>query len=225
MALPPALRQANTTFVNVRATLDDLDPLVNSAKPATKNLTPFLRRLRQLARRGVPVVHDLSLAVNRPGGANDLTESLRALPQAESAAQVAVPRAIRAMNDSQPVIEFARPYSPDLFAWIQKFAEDTSYYDANGHYARVSTAAANLFHYCTVGDPNPVCAGHSPGDLEPIPLSQQFQDLDFGTFTRCPGGATQPIPGSNPFTDDGNLLNGGQAPNPKCDVNDVPPGP
>ena len=27
------------------------------------------------------------------------------------------------------------------------------------------------------------------------------------------------------FTDQGNLLSGGQAPNPKCDVSDVPPGP
>ena len=38
--LPPVLRQSNTTFVNLRAALDDLDPLVNTAKPATKNLAP-----------------------------------------------------------------------------------------------------------------------------------------------------------------------------------------
>ena len=40
------LRQANTTFVNLRAALDDLEPLVNTAKPATKNLAPFLAELR-----------------------------------------------------------------------------------------------------------------------------------------------------------------------------------
>ena len=54
---------------------------------------------------------------------------------------------------------------------------------------------------------------------------QQFDDLEFGNFTRCPGGATQPIAGSNPFLDDGNLLTGGMGPNPKCDPSDVPPGP
>ncbi len=218
VALPPTLRQANTTFVNLRATLDDLDPLVASAKPATKHLTPFLRNLRQVSERGVPVVHDLSLAVNRPGGNNDLTDALRAQPRAESAARRAVPNAIQGLNDSQPVISFARPYAPDLLAWVSKFAQDSSYYDANGHYVRVSTAEANPFHYCAAGDTNPVCAGHPEGDLEPIPLSQQFSGLEFGTYTRCPGGAIQPISGSNPFLDGGNL-------DGECDPSDVPPGP
>ena len=49
--LPSTLRKANTTFVNLRSTLDDLDPLVNESKPATKELAPFLRDLR-------PLVHE-----------------------------------------------------------------------------------------------------------------------------------------------------------------------
>ena len=38
--LAPTFRQSNTTFVNLRAALDDLDALVNTAKPATKDLAP-----------------------------------------------------------------------------------------------------------------------------------------------------------------------------------------
>ena len=121
MALPPTLRQANTTFVNLRAALDDLTPLVNEAKPATKDLTPFLRNLRQVSERGVPVIHNLSLAINRPGPNNDITESLRAQPRATRAADRTVPNAIEGLNASQPVITFARPYAPDLFSWIAKF--------------------------------------------------------------------------------------------------------
>ena len=49
--LPGTLRKANTTFVNLRATLDDLDVLVAASKPATKDLARFLRELR-------PLVHD-----------------------------------------------------------------------------------------------------------------------------------------------------------------------
>ena len=49
--LPTTLRRANTTFVNLRATLDDLDVLVAASKPATKNLAPFLRQLRPLLQR------------------------------------------------------------------------------------------------------------------------------------------------------------------------------
>ena len=118
------------------------------------------------------------------------------------------------------MVEFGRPYTPDLLGFLSKFAEVSAYYDANGHYARVSTADANWFHYCKPGDTNAVCTGgggpYTTGQLAPIPSGQQFNGLTFGTFTRCPGGSTQPIAGSNPFTDDGNLLSGGMAPNPKC---------
>jgi len=219
VAFPPALRQADTTFVNLRAALDDLSPLVREAKPATQDLTPFLRRLRLVSQRAVPVVGNLSKAVARDGRANDLTDSLRDLPGVQSKASVAVPHTIEALDDSQPVVEFARPYTPDLLGWITKFAEVTANYDANGHYARVSTAESNVFHYCsTADDPKCVPGGYTQGELAPIPLSQQFDDLEFSNFIRCPGGATQPIPGSNPFLDDGNLSG-------KCDPSDVPPGP
>jgi phospholipid/cholesterol/gamma-HCH transport system substrate-binding protein len=229
VALPPTLRQANTTFVNLRAALDDLTPLVNEAKPATKDLAPFLRKLRPVAVHAVPVVKNLRLAVDRGGKANDLTDALRDLPAAESKASKAIPRAIAGLNASQPFVQFARPYMPDVMGFLSKFAEVTAPYDANGHYARVSTAEANFFHRCTAADTNTQCASaggpYATGELAPIPPSQQFSDLTFGNFTRCPGGATQPIAGSNPFTDDNSLLAGGQSPNPKCDVSDVPPGP
>ncbi len=52
--LPTTLRRANTTFVNLRATLDDLDVLVAESKPATKDLAPFLRELRPLVARRAP---------------------------------------------------------------------------------------------------------------------------------------------------------------------------
>ena len=41
--LPDTLRKGNTTFVNLRAALDDLDPLVAESKPATKDLDVFFR--------------------------------------------------------------------------------------------------------------------------------------------------------------------------------------
>ena len=212
----------------MRAFLDDLTPLVNEFKPATKDLAPFLRKLRPVAERSVPVFRNLRLAVNRSGPTNDLTDSLRELPKIERKASRAIPRTIAGLDASQPVIEFARPYMPDLMGFLSKFAEVTSFYDANGHYARVSTAQANLFHYCSRATRTRICTGgggpYTTGQLAPIPPSEQFNDLEFDIFTRCPGGTTQPIAGSNPFTDDGNLLIGGQPPNPKCDPSDVPPG-
>ena len=72
--LPDFERRANTTFVNLRAALDDLDPLVNASKPVAKKLRPFLAELRPLARDARPTINDLSKIVSRPGDANDLIE-------------------------------------------------------------------------------------------------------------------------------------------------------
>ncbi len=216
VALPPALRQANTTFVNLRAALDDLDPLVETSKTATRDLAPFLRDLRPVVNRSVPVIRNLRKVVLRKGSANDLADTLGDLPTLRDRARKDLPRASQAIEDSLPDFQFARPYAPDLLGLISRLGQGASNYDQNGHFVRASVLS-NIF-------------GYNAGLLAPNNPSQQYDfynanPLGRGIFTRCPGAATQPITGSNPFTDDGNLLSGGEAPNPKCDVDDVPPGP
>jgi len=213
--LPPALRQANTTFVNLRAALDDLDPLVGDLGRAAPHLPRLLRDLRPVARRAVPVFRDLRLAIARDGARNDLTEALRALPGARRSARTAVPRAIRGLDDSQHLFEFARSYAPDLVAVLAKLGAGAGYYDRNGHYLRVQAAGSNPF----ARDPG-------SGELEPIGVDQildAYGPLGLGPFTRCPGGATQPnagwpAPEDHPFLADGQLAG-------DCDPSDVPPGP
>ena len=121
--------------------------------------------------------------------------------------------------DLLPVVVDARPYAPEVIGGlVNGFGGTTSgYYDANGHYARASSADANVFHYCANGS-DPLCTPtYALNQLAPIPPAAQFDPFTpFTTFTRCPGGATQPIPGSNPFLDG---LTG------ECDPSDVPPGP
>jgi phospholipid/cholesterol/gamma-HCH transport system substrate-binding protein len=212
VALPPALRQANTTFVNLRAALDDLDPLVATSKTATRDLAPFLRDLRPVARKAVPVFGNLRLVLVRKGRSNDLNEILRQLPKLGRRAKTAIPATIDALNSSQETVEFARPYIPDLLGWLTKFGQVTAYYDANGHYARVQPANSDLFSYNENSDLNP---SNNTGTLEPIPLSQQFSFFQntpgaLGPFLRCPGGVTQansgwPNPQDHPFLDNGNL--------------------
>jgi phospholipid/cholesterol/gamma-HCH transport system substrate-binding protein len=216
VALPPTLRQANTTFVNLRAALDDLDPLVETSKTATRDLAPFLRDLRPVARESIPVFRNLRDVVLRKGKANDLADTLGDLPKLRDRARVDLPRASQGIEDSLPVFQFARPYAPDVLGLVSRFGQAAANYDQNGHYARASVLS-NIFSY----------AG---GGLTPNDPSEQYDFYDAdplgrGNFVRCPGGATQPIAGSNPFLDDGNLISGGQAPNPKCDPADVPPGP
>ena len=208
--LPVTLRRANTTFVNLRATLDDLDPLVAASKPATKDLAPFLRDLRPLVASATPTVHDLRLAVSRSGANNDLVDATRKLPSLQRVATPAFNHSRQALQKSQPVLEFIRPYTPELTGWFHDFGQGTSNYDANGHFARIQP----MFNSFSFTD-NP--AG---GVLAPHGLNQKFDGLQTNIAKRCPGAASQPTEdGSAPYTDNGNL-----GPD-DCDPSMVLPGP
>ena len=135
--LPTTLRRANSTFVNLRATLDDLDPLVAASKPATKDLAPFLRELRPLVRDAKPTVADLSTALYRSGPNNDLVDATRKLPAFQKVASPAFKSGTEALIESEPVLEFVRPYTPELVGWFRDFGAGAANYDANGHYARI----------------------------------------------------------------------------------------
>lgn len=213
--LPPVLRQANTTFVNLRAALDDLDPLVETSKPATKDLAPFLRELRPVLSRAVPVFRDLRLAVRRKGFANDSAELLGFLPSVEQRASRTFPHAEEAVEAFLPNLVFARAYTPDIFNALGNVGQASANYDADGNYVRTQFSGLNIFRY----------NGES-GQLEPIPPSQQMDvyGSSAGVKTRCPGAATQPAPdGSNPFTEP--PFTGADVSPSECDPADVPPGP
>jgi phospholipid/cholesterol/gamma-HCH transport system substrate-binding protein len=202
------MRQTNTTFVNLRAALDDLEPLVDTAKPATKDLAPFLRELRPVFQKLVPFTRNLRLTVSRPGKANDARDLLAVLPQVQNLTSRTFPHSEQAIEDFQPNLNFIRAYTPDFFNALGKLGQVAGYYDGNGHYVRAATAGQNLFRY-------------NGGQLEPISKAEQFQP--FGSVQvprRCPGGATQPAPdGSNPWVSESGVDSS------DCNPADVPPGP
>jgi phospholipid/cholesterol/gamma-HCH transport system substrate-binding protein len=208
--LPNTLRNANTTFVNLRSTLDDLDVLTNASLPATRRLPEFLRALRPLVHDAQPTIHDLRLLIRKPGPNNDLIELTEKAPRLQSLSSRVFPRSVTALRRTQPVIEYIRPYSPDLTGWFTKFGEGASNYDANGHYARVQP----IFNAFQVTQ--------TPGGevLTPTRPSQRLEGLEFGQGQRCPGGAIQPAPdGSSPWK--GTAAEG----NFNCDPSTTPPGP
>jgi phospholipid/cholesterol/gamma-HCH transport system substrate-binding protein len=234
VALPPALRQANTTFHNLRPALDDLDVLVNASKPATKNLAPFLRDLKPVTTRSVPVFRDLGRAVNLKGKSNDLADATGDLTALEKRAADAIPITVQAMQDSQPNLQFLRPYIPDLMAGVAHLNQVAGYYDADAHYLRVAPVGLGVF------SPTPASCKTAPGStctLAPQDASTVFNDYgalggpNFDLFRRCPGGSTPILAGSNPFSvpsPAGVFLgppNGAPASPSSCDSTQTVPGP
>jgi phospholipid/cholesterol/gamma-HCH transport system substrate-binding protein len=196
-AFPDFMRQANTTFVNLRAALDDLDPLVNASKPVAIKLQPFLNELRPLARDARPTVRDLSRIVYRPGRDNDLYNLTRSFPALASTAldrkrrsvdagtgvkdagvtNGAFPETTKALTDGAPLIAQGRPYTPDLFGWFDDFSTPGGV-DALGGFSRAEV----VFNAINLTSAVPSL----------IPLSDRlssFGDLArTKQYKRCPGG-------------------------------------
>jgi phospholipid/cholesterol/gamma-HCH transport system substrate-binding protein len=232
--LPDFMRNFNTTAVNLRATLDDLDPLVDASKPVAVKLRPFFRELRGASSDLVPAVRDLDAIVKRKGADNDLVELTRLAVPLESKAvgegspgcgedpagepdgaadddfeQGAFGESTCALRNSLPNLSMLRPYTPELVGWFDDFGH-SGLTDANGGIGRIGTTL-NTFSLSAPGLPL-----LDPADLQ-TPLEQAGL-FDTGNLRRCPG-ALERNPGddSTPF----GPSNGG----PSCDESDVPTGP
>jgi phospholipid/cholesterol/gamma-HCH transport system substrate-binding protein len=239
--LPAFMREANTTFVNLRATLDDTEPLVEASKPAARELRPFFAELRRATADAVPTIRDLDAIVRRRGADNDLVELTRLqVPLAERAigsgapecgaaadpdpaagagdddfTQGAFGETVCSLTNGLPNLADFRPYTPELVGWFNDFSGSSGYIDAMGGLGRISTSF-NQFTFSTPGVHNlglPV----DPADL--ISAGTVKVDRD----QRCPGTNERPVPPADndddsvPFTDGGAL--------DFCDPADLPPGP
>jgi phospholipid/cholesterol/gamma-HCH transport system substrate-binding protein len=210
--LPDFMRNANTTFVNLRATLNDVDPLVNASKPVAKKLKPFLDQVQPLARDARPTVHDLNAVIRRPGTNNDLVELTQTLtPLAHIAVDTAqrdganragsFPESTKALEGSAPVVAFDRPYTPDLFGWFDDFST-TGDYDALGQISRTQTvfnttsADTSVLNSLGLGGsglpttPGQLQLGNNGGPFS-APIQQKLLTglIRSEQYKRCPGSA------------------------------------
>ncbi len=182
--LPPFMRRANTTFVNLRSALDDVDPLVDASYRPARALRPFLAQARGFAADAKPTVRDLRVTVRKKGKANDLIDFVNSIPPLADIAvdpalrngktrRGAFPETVDAFKGGAPIIAEARPYTTDFLGWLDDFSTTGGGFDSTGAYAR----------------------GHiSFAENLPVPGSP----VKSGQFRRCPGGAELAAPdGSN----------------------------
>jgi phospholipid/cholesterol/gamma-HCH transport system substrate-binding protein len=218
--LPRFLRRTNTTFVNLRAALDDLDPLVTVSKPIVRDrLRPLFAQLRPFARDAAPTVRDLSKTIRRPGANNDLVELLRLQPAVDKIANStadrngkqrpgAFPATRAAVDGATPQAAFWRPYAPDLVGWFDDFSSSGAY-DALGSFSR---AGLELNQFTLLPTLDAI-----------LPVPPALRDaltggtLAIGRNNRCPGSnERRAADGSNPYR---------PTPDFNCDPKQVPLGP
>jgi phospholipid/cholesterol/gamma-HCH transport system substrate-binding protein len=158
--LPDFMRQFDTTAVNLRAALDDVQPLIDATRPVARKLQPFTKRLRGFARDAVPTVQGLNGIIKAPGPANDLIELTRLQdPLAKigvgpvdrngASRPGALPASADSLKDSLDQVSMLRAYSPELTGWFDDFGH-SGFPDAFGGIGRISVTA-NTF---TAGPPS-----------------------------------------------------------------------
>jgi len=187
--LPPFMRRANTTFVNLRAALGDVDPLVDASKPVAARLGPFLNQARAFASDAEPTIRDLRKAVRRPGRRNDLIDFVKSVPPLADIAveskerngksrEGAFPASVKAFRDASPIIASGRPYTQDLLGWFDDFSTTGGAFDALGAYARGLISFSEF-----TGPIQPLLNNGEPaGAVGPVNRNQ---------FKRCPGAAEE----------------------------------
>jgi phospholipid/cholesterol/gamma-HCH transport system substrate-binding protein len=216
--LPDFMRQANTTYVNLRAALDDLDPLVDDFKPVAKKLLPYTAEVRRLVQDLDPAVRDLARITTRRGPDNDLIDlSLATLPLRDIAVgpvrrngaerEGALPASAEALAGATPRFAFARPYSNDFTGWLDDFSH-TGNVDALGGFSRAGSHVSAFSFKSGLIQP-----------LAPIAREAEIKDVARTKDTnKCPGASERDSfgDGSTPWK---------PYPDFNCDEEQVPLGP
>jgi phospholipid/cholesterol/gamma-HCH transport system substrate-binding protein len=222
--LPDFMRQFDTTAVNLRAALDDVQPLVNASRPVARKLKPFAKRLRGFARDAVPTVRGLNGAIKRPGAANDLIELTRLQdPLAQigvgpverngASRPGALPASADSLKDSLDQVSTLRAYSPELTGWFDDFA-NSGKADAFGGIGRIAVGL-NMFSAGPAGVPCPDALHVLSGVCQALNPGQLLTSLGLKNLRRCPGANERGL-------SEEQLTQGGTV---DCDPSQVPLGP
>jgi len=190
---PSTLAAGNEAMTALGETLPDLNKLVDATKPITPGLAPFFLDTQRFLETTKAPLGDLAAALDpsKPG----VVSATNKLPALQRILGPATRHSAQALKRLDPMLEFARPYAPDLTAALTSFGQAGGTYDANGHYVR---GVATFNDYASDGG--------NPGTLTPNPPNDPLAGVQTGKTNRCPGGATQatadgsapyvPVPGS-----------------------------
>ncbi|MGH8993433.1 MAG: MlaD family protein, partial [Acidimicrobiia bacterium] len=140
--------------------LRDLLPAVEAMPAAARDLRPFLVELR-------PTLAELRPALF------SLAAVLEATPSLLDTAHAVVPPTTSLLSSLLPVLDYLRPYTPELAGVLSNLSSASANYDANGHFLRVWTTAGTS---TLIGGPalSPLVESvpdRRPGELEGQPVA------------------------------------------------------
>jgi phospholipid/cholesterol/gamma-HCH transport system substrate-binding protein len=182
---PSVLAQGTGVLADVDYTLGVLNPVLKDLQPVAPRLAKLLRAVVPTAKNAIPTVKDVAALI--PAAKQALTE----LPPVVAQAVPAVNSLAAALPPITPVLAGVRPYTPEVvsgfFGGVGGYSG--GYYDANGHYVRISPLFGPGGFSGVLGILN--------GVVSQLPT---FNGTRFGVLAACPGGTVEASPnGGNPW--------------------------
>jgi phospholipid/cholesterol/gamma-HCH transport system substrate-binding protein len=184
---PATLRQTNDVLGRLTRALPVVDPLLAGLRPAVAPLARVLRQTPTIAANAEPAIAQIRALLPQA------TKVLRGVPALDKAATPSLASTTTALRELLPIVAGLRTYSPDFIAGLfNGFGGSAGgYYDANGHFLRISLEGA---------------PSSLPGVLPTPSFSFPSNGYRTGIDARCPGAAEEPVPdGSNPWVPDASL--------------------
>lgn len=184
---PATLRQADATLGRLARTLPVVDPVLRDLRPAVAPLGRVLRQVVPIARDAEPAIAQIRALLPQAEAV------LRQVPALDRAASPALASTTSALRDLLPLVAGLRAYAPDFIGGLFNGFGGAAggYYDANGHFIRISLQGA---------------PSSLPGLLPTPDFSLPSNGYRTGLTARCPGAAEEPVPdGSNPWVPDAGL--------------------
>lgn len=184
---PGVLRRTSATFGRLAETLPRIDPVLRDLGPVMAPAERVLRVTPRVARDAEPAIAQLRELLPQA------TAVLAEIPGLEVAARPALASTTTALRDLLPIVAGLRAYGPDFIGGLFNGFGGAAggYYDANGHFIRISLQGA---------------PSSLPGLLPTPDFSLPSNGYRTGLTARCPGAAEEPVEdGSNPWIPDPSL--------------------
>ncbi|WP_110208469.1 MlaD family protein [Nocardioides daejeonensis] len=160
--LPGTLDTATKTLSNVKSPVESARELLRDLQPATAQLPALARDLQPALADAKPAVADLTPLLE------DADRLLKETPALAAGTRDLLPTADSALAQANPMVDFLRPYAPEVAGWFSNWTATFGSRNAMGNYARaLITASASSVHDLLPGkilqgqDPRP-----APGSLD-----------------------------------------------------------
>lgn len=134
--LPGTLDTATRTLSNVESPVESAREVLRDLQPATSQLPALAKNLQPALADAKPAVNDLTPLLE------DADKLLKGTPELVSGVNDLLPTADSALEQANPMVEFLRPYTPEVAGWMANWTATFGNRNRMGNYARALITAS-----------------------------------------------------------------------------------